>query len=93
MHFIRTGKFQKWIECSFYSIITILIMAFGNAILASRIIDWPDKYHPVSLISQEMVVEDIKMIHGKWIISSGKIKSDCFLTDIISFSEDNMFFN
>lgn len=91
--FIHASLKMRIIEGLLYSCIVITTLIWGNNILASPTIDWPEVYHPTPLISQELVVEDIKMIHGKWVINSGKIESDCFLTDTISFGDDNIFYN
>ena len=93
LYFIHTSLKMIIIEGLLYSCIIITTLMLGNDILASRTIDWPEVYHPTPLISQELVVEDIKMIHGKWVINSGKIESDCFLTDTISLGDDNIFYN
>ena len=44
LHYIRTNKYQRWLECSIYSSIIIITIVFGNSILASRTIDWPETY-------------------------------------------------
>ena len=93
LYFIHTSIKMRVIEGLLYSCIVITTLIWGNNILASPTIDWPEVYRPTPLISQELVVEDIKMIHGKWVINSGKIESDCFLTDTISFGDDNIFYN
>lgn len=44
IHFIGSNKYQKWLECSIYCSIIFITIVFGNSIIASRTIDWPDKY-------------------------------------------------
>ena len=44
LHYIRTNKYLRWLECSIYCTIIILTFVFGNSILASRTIDWPEPY-------------------------------------------------
>ena len=44
LHYIRTNKYVRWLECSIYSTIIIITIVFGNSILASRTIDWPETY-------------------------------------------------
>ena len=43
-HYIRTNKYLGWLECSIYCTIIRMIIVFGNSILASRTIDWPETY-------------------------------------------------
>ena len=49
LHYIMTNKFQRWIECSIYCTIIIITIVFGNSILASRTIEWPDTYKVSSI--------------------------------------------
>lgn len=44
LRYIRTNKAVRYIEVSIYSIIMMFILVFGNEILASRTIDWPETY-------------------------------------------------
>ena len=44
LHLIRTNKYLRWLECSIYCSIIIITIVFGNSILASRTIDWPEPY-------------------------------------------------
>ena len=44
LHYIRTNKYLRWLECSIYCSIIIITIVFGNSILASKTMDWPDKY-------------------------------------------------
>ncbi len=44
LRYIRTNKAVRYIEVSIYSIIIMFILLFGNKILASRTIDWPETY-------------------------------------------------
>ena len=45
LYFIHTSLKMKIIEGLLYSCIIITTLIFGNDILASRTIDWPDIYH------------------------------------------------
>ncbi len=44
LRYIRTNKAVRYIEVAIYSIIIMFILVFGNEILASRTIDWPETY-------------------------------------------------
>ncbi len=44
LRYIQTNKAVRYIEVSIYSIIIIFTIVFGNEILASRTIDWPETY-------------------------------------------------
>ncbi len=44
LRYIRTNKAVRYIEMSIYSIMIMFTLVFGNEILASRTIDWPETY-------------------------------------------------
>ena len=44
LRYIRNNKYVIWLECSIYSTIIIITIVFGNSILASRTIEWPESY-------------------------------------------------
>lgn len=53
LRYIRTNKAVRYIEVSIYSIIIMLTLVFGNEILASRTIDWPETYQvqPIEIVN------------------------------------------
>lgn len=44
LRYIRANKYLRWLESSIYCTIIIITIVLGNSILASRTIEWPDKY-------------------------------------------------
>lgn len=53
LRYIRTNKTVRYIEVSIYSIIIMFTIVFGNKILASRTIDWPETYQvqPIEIVN------------------------------------------
>lgn len=52
LRYIRTNKAVRYIEVSIYSIIIMLGLVYGNKILASRTIDWPETYSVQELTNE-----------------------------------------
>lgn len=52
LRYIRTNKAVRYIEVSIYSIIIMLSLVYGNKILASRTIDWPETYSVQELTNE-----------------------------------------
>ncbi len=90
LHYIRTNKYLRWLESSIYCSIIIITIVFGNSIIASRTIDWPDKYHPTSYNMEKRIETQLM---GMWTYHAGNGDSDNFLTDTITFVQDNLFYN
>ncbi|WP_289647123.1 hypothetical protein [uncultured Muribaculum sp.] len=90
LYFIHTSPKMRIIEWLLYSCIIITTLIWGNDLLASPTIDWPDQYHPTSYNMEKRIETQLM---GMWTYQAGNVDSDNFLTDTITFAQDNLSYN
>lgn len=91
LYFIPVSKKFRVTEVFIYVSLILITIIRGNDLLASRTIDWPDKYHP-TLYEKGKRLNESQLI-GAWTQQTEVTDPDGFLLDRITFEQDNLFFN